>query len=270
VEGEQGIAGTLKSFVVKTLLLYLLPLCWSLPATHEKSEHPLQLTKSFFRLGDQVLTLEKHQSAEERNFLIVSLHNDEEGFIQNARSFIESEGGALFILQNGGRKDISVELLDRRVAFDPNGIFTVYGRKAFKPRKGVNFKIDQYVAQFARFIVNELGQEKHIVDIHGHEPGEKDISGYQREVKKFKDIRAVHVAPSRNGHTYFLTSDEGVFERLKGLGFNCVLQSNYKLRGDGSLNEYCRRINRAYVRVVTVPGDNAAQREMLQALSQVF
>ena len=265
-----GIAGTLKSFVVKTFLLYLLPLLWSEPAAIEKNEAPLQVTKSFFRLGDQVFTLEKLQSPAERNFSVVSLHNDEEGFIENARRFVAEEGGALYVLQNGGRKDISVELLDHQVAFDPNEIFTLYGRKVFKPRKGIYFKIDQYVAQFARFIVNELGQEKHIIDIHGHLAGEKDITDYKKELKKFKDIRGVHHNPAKNPHTYFLTSDEGLYGQLREEGFNCVLQSNYKLRGDGSLNEYCRRINRLYVRVVTVQGDDAAQEEMLRALSRIF
>jgi hypothetical protein len=260
---------------VKALLLYLLPVCIAMqPATIEAPQNPnsfysFTVKKSFFRLGSKVITLNKFISQQQQPFLMVNLHNDEESLIDKAKEVLAIRGGQLVVLENQGNKLIEAEVLDRMVVFDPSHIFTNYGRK-FKPKKGVNFKIDQHVRQFADFITNELDDGKNVVDLHSHSEQDKPISHYKKELRKFKDVKAVHHNAAMDEGDYFLTSDEDVFEKLKSRGFNVVLQSSTKLKELGMLDDFCQKMKSKYLLLATRTGHGSVQELMLNALYEVF
>jgi hypothetical protein len=260
---------------VKALLLYLLPVCYALqPATIEAPPTPVSpysvtVKKSFFRLGTRLITLNKIVSQREQPFLMVNLHNDETSLIEKAKELTARKGGQLIVLENDGQKLIEAELLERTVVFDPSHIFTFYGRK-FRPKKGINFKIDQHVKQLADFITNELDDGKHVVDLHSHSGDDRLISDYQKEIKKFKDVKDVHQNKFMDEADYFLTSDEYLFEQLSKRGFNIVLQSSTKLRELGMLDNFCQKMKSKYLLVVTRTHHDAVQEQMLNALYEVF
>jgi hypothetical protein len=227
--------------------------------------------RNFFRLGDRVLTLARHGYEDEKPFVLLSLHNNEHTAIQTGINYVAENGGAFYQLVNEGERNVAFTLLDQRYLFDPNRIFTYKGRETnLKMFNSWDKRTHEQVLRFAQFILNEIPLRKTIVALHNNTDAEYDLKDYQKGGKYFRETKALHYNPDMDLDDFFITTDEGVYQRIKELNYNAVLQNNSKVKDDGSLSVYCARINRKYVNIETQFGHTGVQQEMLDVLEKVL
>ena len=62
--------------------------------------------RTFFRLGDNLITIATLTHQQERSFVVVSLHNDEETAITAAQEFVEENGGQMIYLENDAEHNL--------------------------------------------------------------------------------------------------------------------------------------------------------------------
>jgi D-alanyl-D-alanine dipeptidase len=84
------------------------------------------------------------------------------------------------------------------------------------------------------------------------------------------DASDVHLVAEQDPDDFFFVTDRMVYNDLKELGFNCVLQNNEKVTDDGSLSVYCGTRNICYVNVEAQHGHLEQQVAMLRALVGVL
>lgn len=227
--------------------------------------------RNFFRLGNRVLTLAKHGNHDTKPFVLLSLHNNEHTAIQTGLDYVSENGGAFYQLINEGERNVSFELMNQRYLFDPNRIFTYRGREAnLRMFKSLDKRTHDQVLQFAQFILNEIPFRKTIVALHNNTEGEYDLNEYRKGGKYYRETKAVHYNPDMDLDDFFLTTDETVYERLKNLNYNVILQNNSKVKDDGSLSVYCAKVNRKYINIETQFGHTGVQQEMLDVLEKVL
>jgi hypothetical protein len=227
--------------------------------------------RNYFRLGDRVLALAKHGYEDNKPFVLLSLHNNEQTAIQTGLEYVSENGGTLYELVNNQQRNISFVLMDQRYLFDPNRIFTYKGREAnLKMFRSWDKRTHDEVLKFAQFILSEIPFRKTIVALHNNTNEEYDITDYKRGGRYYRDAKAVHTNPDMDLDDFFLTTDAATYKRLKELNYNVVLQNNAKVKDDGSLSVYCARVNRKYVNIETQFGHAGVQQEMLDVLEKVL
>lgn len=223
--------------------------------------------KSFYRLGDQVITIKKQGEFSDQPFVFISLHHNETTASEAALDFIENNGGAMISIENNFQHNIDFELIDKKYSLDPNQIFTKKGRGLqagiFKPQ------ILSSLQRFAIFMLDEIPENKGVVSMHNHAGNETGITYYSTGILK-KDAKDIYINPEMDVDDFFLTTDKSLFEQLKGKKYNVVLKNIARNRDDGSLAYYFGRINKPYVDLVTEFGHYEQQKTMITVLADLL
>ncbi len=227
-----------------------------------------KLDKSFFRLGDNVITIST-LSHQERSFALVSLHHNETTAIEAAQEFINEEGGVLVWLENDEKHNIEFEFLNKEYSIDPNKIFTQKGRAKNIKTGPYKNTLSVQVQHFADYLYNIIPFDKHVVGIHNYEAGERSIKSFKKR-KLARKVKSIFVNPARDVNNYFVTTDLEVFEALKQKKYNVVLQNQTIVRDDGSLGLVVTKSRRIYVDVIAEMGQTEEQKEMIAALAEIL
>lgn len=267
-------------------LLYLLPVCAIMQAapkanlfelrtnsSSHQDQHfsPDYLSKSFFRFGDQLITLEKYDQGAERSYLLVSLHSNETQAIQNTMSFARSHNAVFYKLGNQNRRNVEANLLDKKISFDPYRIFTGMGRKInLKLNRCFDRATSNRVQQFAHFLTGEMDPYKTLVSVHNTDEHPISFTDYKKGGKMEKQAGEVHQNDLLDVKDFFLTNEESIYHQLKARNFNVVLQPRGKMKDDGSLGLYCSKSNKPYVAIETKADHKKEQQEMLTAIDQIL
>jgi hypothetical protein len=229
---------------------------------------PSYLSKTFFRFGDQLITLEKYGREDERPYVLVGLHGDEAAANYSAFLFARSHGAAFFRLQND-KKNVEADLLDRKVRFDPGNIFTSLGRQVnLRLNKCWSKFTNQRVQELASFLVGQVVRDKTVIAVHNDH--NESVGDYQEGGRLAKQVKEVYVQPSSDAHDFFLTTDENIFNKLKDRDFNIILQKKGKMKDDGSLGVYCAKAGKSFVSVETLSAHSGMQQKMLSAIDAVL
>jgi hypothetical protein len=227
--------------------------------------------KSFFRLGDQVLQIDKFSSTESLPYQLVSLHNDETNLIASARSFVSESGGSLVLLNNKGNRKVEATLMDHDLQFDPSFIFTTWGRKqALDKTHTSDRRSSQQLEQFARFLITALEEQKITVELHAQCAGSYTIASFKKDGALEKTARIVYENPAQDPSSYFITNSQEAFDRLKARQQNVVYQNLHGLKDDGSLKIYFLRAAKPYVQVVSVKDQEGSQLRLLNSLKEAL
>jgi hypothetical protein len=225
-------------------------------------------SKSFFRLGDQLITLEK-QGLHKASYLLVSLHSNEHDAISTMSRFAEDRQVNFLRLMNQDKKNVEALFLDRQISFDPNSIFTRSGRKAcLLSNKYLDRITDMEIRQFAQFMLDEMPSEETIVTLHAEDS--YTINHYISGGKKGRSARYIFKSADYKPSSYFLTTSEEIYNSLVQKNCNVVLLHKTKAKDDGSLGIYCARTGKPYVSIETAAGDKVAQEEMLEMLHSIL
>ncbi|HWJ90351.1 MAG TPA: hypothetical protein VNR87_04530 [Flavisolibacter sp.] len=262
------------------ILLYLLPVCYFMHANYG-SENPAQPYSysfktyrtvpaiRFFRLGDQLITLEKYARPEAASYVLVSLHSNELAAIRTAMNFAEARNAVFYRLMNSERRNVEADLLDKKITFDPNCIFTTTGRKQnLKMNHCFDKPIDEQVFQLSRFIIRDMSNEKAIVSVHSSD--DHSILEYKKGGALHKQAKEICQQPSMDAGDFMVTNEEYIYRALKSKGFNVVLQNKAKAKDDGSLGIFCSRAGKPYVGIETRAGHTEEELRMLDAVDRIF
>lgn len=226
--------------------------------------------KNFFRLGDKVLTLVRHGDNTEKPYVLLSLHHNESTAIRAARQFVNEKGGVFYELLNNEQRLVAFELMERKVRFDPNRIFTSRGREDnLKLYKSWHKVVQEQVLYFSRFILNELPEDKVIIAVHNNTDGHYNITDYKKGGKLARDAREVFINPEMDADNFYLTTSQDFYDQLKELNFNVILQAN-KAKDDGSLSVYCGKTNKPYINIETQEGQLEEQLMMLTVAEKIL
>jgi len=232
--------------------------------THSFTESNPFLSKTFFRLGDQLITVEE-KGPENQSIIIIGLHNNEHTAIMNASFFAEGYGTRFIQLQHKGGQYIEANLRDQNIRFDPDKIFTPTGRKNnLKKTQSWSKSSIQQVGLFARFMQDQFTNSTSIISIHESE-NEENINDYTHSPALIRIAKAIHISETSDPNDFIITTDENLFRKLKQ-GFNVVLLNKHKLKDDGSLKLYCIRSNKKFVQIQTLADHTSEQLVMLQSV----
>ena len=224
-------------------------------------------SKSFFRLGDQLITLEK-QGINKSSYLLVSLHSNKLGAINTMMEFAEERQVNFLRLLNQDKRNVEAMFLDRQISFDPNSIFTKLGRKAcLLSNKYLDKITDMKIRQFAQFMLDEMPSEETIVTLHSET--NNSVNYYIPGGKKGKSAKCIFKSAACKPSNYFLTTSEEIYNALVEKNCNVVLLHKKKAKDDGSLSIYCVRTGKPYVSIETA-GNKNAQEEMLHTIDSIL
>ncbi len=228
------------------------------------------INKSYYRLGENLLTIAKHGTLGNEPYVLLSLHNNETTSIEVAKEFVNKNGGLFIELQNQQQRMVCVSLYNKTIAMDPNRIFTPEGRMAgLRKASNKDERFARQIAEFSQFILNEIPANKVIIAMHNNTDGEYSIRSYVKHPAIKRDAKEVHVNPEMDEDDFFYTTSKPIFEQLKARNYNVVLQSS-KAYDDGSLSIYCGRMNLPYVNIETEMGHSEEQKKMLATLVGIW
>jgi len=231
--------------------------------------NPISVSKSFFRFGDQLITLEKYGSEDARSYVLVSLHGNELSSLNTALHFANEKGATLYRLKHKDTRLVEADLHDQKVRFDPNQIFTCWGRRVhLKANNCYNRFSLERVEQLSRFVLNELRWDKTVVSLNNSE-GRISINDY-RHGKAEKEVKEIYVCSTMDPYDYFVTGEEVIYQALKARDFNVVLQHRNHVKDNGSLSLYLLRSDRAFVNVETKSDHAEEEARMLEALDGIL
>lgn len=225
--------------------------------------------KTFFRLGDNLITISSFTNQKERSFVVVSLHNDEETAITAAKEYVEENGGELISLENESSHNLEFEFLNRHYSIDPNKIFTPIGRTNNLKSGPYKNQLAVEVQRLADYLLEVIPHDKHVIGVHNYNDAKRSIRAFKTR-KLARRLRSVHKTELRDENDFIITTDEGIFRQLSNKGFNVVLQHSAVIRDDGSLSIAVAKNKRHYVDIVVETGHHAEQKEMLEAVSEIL
>lgn len=251
-------------------ILYLLPLCALVyypvtPAQPEQATAETATERNFFRFGDQLITIVKQGNPASKNYVLLSLHSDEHKAIGSLIKFSRRNGSHMVRLLNSNRRMIEGNFLDEKIAFDPNHIYTDWGRKEhLKKHNTWTRYLDMKVEQFSQFLLNELPHGKTIVTLHTHPA--HTIRDFIEKRKLRRQVKEWHRNPAMHVSDYFITTDENIFNRIKEQDFNIVLLHPKRIHNNGGLPVHCAREKLSYVEIESLEDHAQARMEMLMAV----
>jgi len=242
------------------LLWCLLPF---LGLNASQSEPPVE--RNFFRFGDQLVTLEREGDAAAANYAALILHSGEGTALEN----LAQKSGALRIkLDHGTGRYIQGSFIDRPISFDPNNIFTEWGRKEHLKDRGCWSRgIEIKVGQFADFILNELPSDKIILTMHQH--GDFTMEDFTGKKSLNRQMKAIAWNDKANGRSYFVTTEKDLYDKLDAAGGNVILLNARKVANNGALAVYCARTKRPYIQV-ECSGNAVEQQKMLSIVEKAL
>ncbi|MEI8060343.1 MAG: hypothetical protein WCG67_09305, partial [Ferruginibacter sp.] len=150
-------------------------------------------------------------------------------------------------------------------SFDPNRIFSSIG---IKQTLKANRKIDPLaiaeVEKFAKLFLQLIPDSTAcIIALHNNTDGDYSVKTYQPGGKRQLDAMKVYTDTWQDVDDIAFTTDEKIFNKMSGLGYNSILQDNIKVNKDGSLSVYYGELNRRYINIETQFGKTEQYKEML-------
>jgi len=240
------------------------------PSGNTRKALTLSQRKTYFRLGERLIAIQKQVTDESAPFVVISLHHNEEAVSEAARRFVLERGGTFLELLNAKQRNIEFSLFEKEMNVDPNRIFTPRGRNQ---DLSINRKTDMIIAHqlntLAQFFIGEIPTDKTIISVHSNDPGEYGISEYADKGDRDRDAYLVYRNPSMKEGNFFVTTSRQQFFVLKEKGFNVVLQS-VRCKDDGSLGVFCGRTRRAYIGIETLKGEEAEQQRMIETVAEML
>lgn len=225
--------------------------------------------KKFFRLGTQVLSLCKWSGEFESPFILLSLHDNEDGIESSARQYVAQYGGDYVWLDNNNAHNINFEFRNKHYSVNPWKIFTKKGRLEEVKSGPYSSTLVVEVERLANFIMEELRPNKAVVALRHGKGADKTINWFTS--KKRKNLVAdYHKSATQDEHDFIITADKDVFESLKAKDFNVVLREKVVVKDEGSLSSVYQKLRRSFIEVITMEGHSEQQDQMVAALKEAL
>lgn len=220
-----------------------------------------------YMIGETTVAVEVSVYGSNTDITYINLHSDEETSVEAARKILEKGDGKLIRILNNRKRNISFRLNNEVYAVDPNRIFSRIGiERTLKATKNSSPGAVNEVEKFANALLALISKDaKCVIALHNNTEGGLAISSYMKGNIYANDAIDTHENPQHDPDDFLLTTDRGLFEKLKSKKFNTVLQDNENVQQDGSLSVYFGDKNRCYVNIETEHGRVDVYQAMLLA-----
>jgi hypothetical protein len=224
------------------------------------------------KLGDKIITVKVMQYGEQANNCCINLHDDEVTAVQAAKTVLEQKGGLLIRIENNQQRLITFHFRGVAYTFDPNRIFSRKGIEYTLKTKGkvtaeVVTEVEKFATKLLQLIPDSAGC---VIALHNNTDGDYSVKTYQPGGNKQTDAKRVYADSWQDIDDITLTTDESLFNRMSGFGYNSILQDNVKVLKDGSLSVYCGEKSKRYINIETQHGKKDQYKEMLSKLLYVL
>jgi hypothetical protein len=224
------------------------------------------------KLGDKTIAVKISQYGEQVNTCCINLHDDEATAVQAARLVLEQKGGILIRIENNSQRLITFGFRGVSYTFDPNRIFSRKGIEFTLKSKGkitaeVVTEVEKFATKLLQLIPDTVAC---IIALHNNTDGDYSVKTYQPGGNKQTDAKRVYADSWQDIDDITLTTDETLFNRMSGFGYNSILQDNVKVLKDGSLSVYCGEKSKRYINIETQYGKKDQYKEMLSKLLYVL
>jgi hypothetical protein len=220
------------------------------------------------QLGDKTISFKVIQYGQSVNTCCINVHDNEATAVQAARAILEQQGGILIRIDNNAQRMISFPFKGVTYSFDPNRIFSETGiRLTLKAKGKINPLAIAEVQKFAAHLLQLIPDSAScIIALHNNADGDYSVKTYQPGGQRHSDAKKVYADTWQDVDDITLTTDETLFNKMSGFGYNSILQDNVKVDKDGSLSVYCGELNRRYINIETQFGKTVQYKEMLGKL----
>jgi hypothetical protein len=225
-------------------------------------------TTEFISAGETVVAVNVTQRGNHMPTMI-NLHDDENTSVAAGKFVVAKTGGRLVELVHSGDRHLTFALEGKSFRFDPNRMFSDTGIQATLSRQGdYSEAAHQAVKNFAANFIERyaLDCEPVIIALHNTSGGGLTIQSYLPEGRLQAVTAQVHVSSQRQPGDFFYVTEPGMFDYLRELDFNVVLQDNQNVPDDGSASVYFARKGIPYLNVEAQVGRLEEQIEMLRVV----
>lgn len=242
------------------------------PADHTPVRHKVNFapaeTMIQHQLGNRTILFKVVQYGHSTSTCCINVHDNEATAVQAARAILEQQGGILIKIENNAQRYISFSFKGLQYSFDPNRIFSVVGiKQTLKANGKINPLAIAEVEKFASHLLQLIPDSAAcIIALHNNTDGDYSVKTYQPGGKRQSDAMKVYTDTWQDVDDIALTTDENLFNKMSGFGYNSILQDNVKVNKDGSLSVYCGELNRRYINIETQFGKTEQYKEMLAKL----
>jgi hypothetical protein len=242
------------------------------PETVNRPQHTAAFAASektiLHKLGDKTISLKVTQYGSGGTTCCINVHDDEATAVQAARTILEQKGGMLIRIENSAQRMISFPFKGVTYSFDPNRIFSGTGIKfTLKANGKINPLAVTEVEKFAAHLLQLIPDSAScVIALHNNTKGNYSIKTYQAGGNRQTDAIRVYADSWQDIDDIALTTDEKLFNKMSGFGYNSILQDNIKVTKDGSLSVYYGEQNKRYINIETQFGKTAQYKEMLSKL----
>jgi hypothetical protein len=223
------------------------------------------ITKYILPVDGSGIVIQKTSYRTNQPSLFVHLHSNETTAAEVAQAFAAREGITLLRILNGNERLIPFQQGNKQFRFDPNRIFSDVGiRNTLDLYNNGTDAAFSAVKAFRDSLLALMDTGKIIIALHNNTNESFSILHYK------ESNLPVHINSDLDPDDFFLTNDEMLFNQLRELNFNVVLEDATQVEDDGSLSIYCSRQNIRYVNVEAEHGHLQEQTIMLTALLQLL
>lgn len=229
--------------------------------------YTLQQTTTYYKLGNRSIGIVTYKYNNNPGIVMISLHDDEATAIETSKQVLRKTGGYLIKINNDSTRLISFKLNGLTYKFDPNRIFTQSGIVATLKKQGrYSPAAAVAVKNFSKFILSKIpSATATLIALHNNHVGDYSIYTYAYGVL-MKDKREIYIDSIHVADNFFITTDDIIYNKIRGFGYNVALQNNGQAKDDGSLSIYYGLKNKSYVNVETLHGKPEVQFNMLMTV----
>ena len=222
----------------------------------------------FYLLGSTRIPLQILKYGNNKNVVMISLHDDETTSVAAAKKVLKKTGGQLIRIENEKKRYITFMHQGKSVRFDPNRIFTRNGIVFTLREQNVSFPTTaiKSVDGFAKFLLKKIPSTHTVIALHNNEDGGLSVHSYAKGGVHEKNAIAVHRNNSYDPDNFFFTTDRRLSRSLSETGYNVVYQNNRKAIDDGSLSIHYGRKHKSYVNIETEDGMQRIQERMIESV----
>ncbi len=251
---------------MKAVSLFFVYSSFFLAACAQPETYPIpRVTEHLLPVGHATITVQKTSFDSTSPYFFVHLHANELTAADVAQQVATKEGIPLLRIVNGEERLVSFRHNNQVLRFDPNRIFSDSGIQ--KTIKLLNKESDDAFAAIKGFrdtLLTLIDTGKIVIALHNNTNERFSILQYKA------DSALIHINPEHDPDDFFLTNDPVLFDRLREINFNVVLEDVDIVEDDGSLSRYCSRQTIRYVNVEAEHGHLQEQMTMLNRLLQLL
>ena len=227
-----------------------------------------QDTVATYELYETRFTVVRHEY-EPGGMLFYNMHDNENTGVDAARKVLKRKGGVLYELVHSGKRNIEFVVDTATVEVDPNRIYTIAGVEKKMLEQGISDTAvfaKVYEAGVNLVELLDVDQQNIVITLHNNTNDNYSFESYLVNGEYASDAIATHSGRNKDPDEFYFVTSWGLFEKLKGTGFNIVLQDNTNVTDDGSLSVYCGFRGIEYVNIEAQHGHKSRNKKMIRRL----